>query len=57
MRWGDLYDFTAAARARRDSDAARITKQYAFDMTDFQNVCLGGLILRFARTYFDKAPN
>ena len=57
MRWGDLYDFTAAARARRHSDAAHIAKQYAFDMTDLQNVTSGALIMRFARTFFEKSTD
>jgi len=55
MRWGDLYDFTAAVRARRDSDCQNIAKRYSLTLSNFSNVCLGALIMRFARTFFEKS--
>jgi len=45
MRWGDLYDFTAAVRARRDSDCQNIAKRYSLTLSNFSNVCLGVFIV------------
>ena len=52
--WGELWDFVRSAKGGSGTHSADFCSKNPLPISNFANVSLGGVIIAFARTYFQE---